>query len=192
MISGAEYTLRRAFAALAAALLLAGCAALRVDSDYDHHATFANYHRFAWLPRERFGTHNPLVVQHAREAILARLTAKGFTYVAEGQGPAADFIVDFTIGMKERLDVESYPLPYSGPWYPGYSGVWWGNSYWGSGLSVRNYRQGALSIDVFDARTHRPVWHGRARKFLSQADIDRSEAPIRQAVQSVLAGFPPQ
>jgi hypothetical protein len=58
-------------------------------------------------------------------------------------------------------------------------------------MDVRQYREGTLSIDVFDGHTHRPVWHGWAKKELSRKDIEQSETPIRQAVTSVLAKFPP-
>jgi hypothetical protein len=58
-------------------------------------------------------------------------------------------------------------------------------------LDVRQYREGTLSIDVFDAKTHRPVWHGWAKKELTRADIENSEGPIRKAVTAILAKFPP-
>jgi hypothetical protein len=82
-------------------------------------------------------------------------------------------------------------VPYVGPLYPGYYG-WWGRPYWGRDVDVRQYREGTLSIDVFDVRTHRPVWHGWAKKELSQSDIDRSDVAIRSAVESVLQMFPPK
>ncbi len=166
--------------------VLAACATLRVGSDYDHQASFASYHNFTWLPREHYGTRNPLVAQRARDAIQAQLTEKGFTYVSDAA--AADFVVDFTIGARDRMEVRSYPAAYAGAWgYPG----WWGYSYWGNGVDVRQYREGTLAIDIFDAHTHKPAWHGWAKKELTQSDIERSEAPIREAVAAVLARFPP-
>jgi hypothetical protein len=95
--------------------------------------------------------------------------------------------VDFTIGARERTDIQSYPAPYTGWWYGG----WWGYSYWGTAVDVRQYREGTLSIDLFDAHSHKPVWHGWARKELSRADMEQSEAPIRAAVAAVLSRFPP-
>jgi hypothetical protein len=175
-------------AVLMSGLLLAACATLRVASDYDHAASFTAYHTFAWLPRERHGTSNPLVVQRAHDAIDAELRTRGFTYTAD---PAsADFLVDFTIGSRLRTDIESYPAGYVSPMWWGYRG-WWGYPYWGAEVDVRQYREGTLSIDVFDGRSHRPVWHGWARKELSRSDIEHSEAPIRAAVTAVLAQFPP-
>jgi hypothetical protein len=166
-----------------------GCATLHVGSDYDKQASFAVYHSFAWLPRERYGTRNPLVIQRARDAIQAELTRKG--YVLGPEAATADFAVDFTIGSRVRMDVHSYPAPYVGGWWYGGGPGWWGYPYWGSEIDVRQYREGTLSIDVFDAHSHRPVWHGWAKKQLSESDIERSEKPIREAVQAVLAQFPP-
>jgi predicted small secreted protein len=171
-------------------LTLTACTTLRVGSDFDHTASFAGYHSFSWMPREHYGTRNPVVIQHTREAIQAELTRKGFSYVNEAA--AADFVVDCTIGAHERTDVLSYPTPYGGPWYAGGYGGWWGYPYWGNEVDVRQYREGTLAIDIFDAHTHKPVWHGWAKKELSQSDIDHSEAPIRAAVAAVLEKFPPR
>jgi hypothetical protein len=167
-------------------LLFVACSSLRVGSDYEHSATFSGYRAFALMQREHHETRNPLVAQRAQDAIQAVLTAKGFTYVTNAA--AADFVVDFSIGAQDRIDVDSYPAPYAGPWYGEYP-RWWGYSYWGD---VRQYREGTLAIDVFDARTFKPVWHGWAKKELTQSDIERSEAPIRAAVEAVLEGFPPR
>jgi len=155
------------------ALTLSACTTLQGGSDFDQSANFSGYHTFAWMPRERYGSSNPLVVQRAQDAIQAELVHKGFSHV--GDSAAADFVVDFTIGARERMDVHAYPAPYGG-WYGGYPG-WWGYPYWGTELDVRQYREGTLSIDVFDARSHRPVWHGWAKKELTQADMEHSEAP---------------
>jgi hypothetical protein len=176
--------------ALAAALLAVGaCATLRTGSDYDRSASFSAYHTFTWLQREHHGTTNPLVVQRAHDEIQAELARKGLVYVSDAA--TADLVIDFTIGSRERMDVRSYPAPYTGPWVWDTPG-WWGYSYWGSELDVRSYREGTLSIDAFDAHTRRPVWHGWATKELSRADIEHSEGPVRAAVDAVLAGFPPR
>jgi hypothetical protein len=167
---------------------LSACASLRVGSDFERSAEFSGYHAFSFMPQVRHGSRNPLVVQRARDAIQAALTNKGFAFVSEAAG--ADFVVAFTIGSAERTDINAYPAPYVG-WYGGYMG-WWGYSYWGEGLDVRQYREGTLAIDIFDARSHKPVWHGWAKKELTDSDLEHSEAPIRVAVESVLSRFPPK
>lgn len=161
------------------------CTTLRVGADYDHQAPFGTYKRFALLPRAHTGA-NPLVEQRARDAVQAGLSAKGYEFVDD---PAkADIAVDVTIGSRDRTDIQSYPMPYAGPWYgPG----WWGYPYWGNSIDVRQYREGTLSIDMFATRTHRPVWHGWAKKELSHSDIEHPGPGIREAVDEVLAAFPP-
>ncbi len=174
--------------ALTLAVGLTGCETLRVGSDYDRAASFANYHSFTWLPRENYGVRDPLVVQRARDDIEARLEQKGYTYTSNPE--AADFAVDFTIGAHERTDIHTYPAPYSATWY-WYGPHWWGYPYWGTGVDVHQYREGVLAVDVFDARSHRPVWHGWARKALTRKDMEQSGESIREAVDAVLAKFPP-
>jgi hypothetical protein len=61
-----------------------------------------------------------------------------------------------------------------------------------SDLDVRQSAKERFSIDAFDAHTHRPVWRGWAKKELSRKDIEESETPIRNAVEAVLARFPPR
>ena len=58
-------------------------------------------------------------------------------------------------------------------------------------IDVPQYREGTLAIDVFDGRTHRPVWHGGAQKELTRKDLEQCAEPINEAVSSVLAKFPP-
>ena len=189
MISQSTLTSSHLLSAVALGLVLSACVSLKVGSDFDHNADLSAYRTFSWMSREHHGAANPLVSQRARDAIQAELTRKGFGYRTEAA--AADFVVDYTIGARERTDITSYPAPYVGPSVWGYPG-WWGYPYWGNEVDARTYREGTLSIDVFDARTHRAVWHGWAKKELSQADIEHSEAPIRAAVTAVLAKFPPK
>lgn len=166
----------------AASVLLAACTTLRVSSDFDHQTSFANYHTYAWLPREHARSQNPLAVRHAQEAIDAEMQRKGYALTADlGE---ADFVVDFTLSAKERLDVQSYPALYRGPWI-------WGRGYYGNQIDLRTYREGSLVIDIFDGHTHQPVWTGRATKELSQAELEHSRAPVQAATSAVLGAFPP-
>lgn len=167
--------------------LTGACTTLRVGNDYDRQAQFGGYHRFSWLPRAHSTGGNPLIEQRARDAVQASLTAKGYTYVDDPT--VADFAIDVTIGARDRIDIQSYPGPYAGPWGWDRRG-WWGYPYWGSAIDVTSYREGTLSVDMFDTQSHRPVWHGWAKKDLSQSDIDHPGTPIRDAVAAVLAQFP--
>jgi len=167
---------------LTAGVLAQGCTTTRVSSDFDRSARFDGYHTYAWLPRAHASGRNPLIVRFARESIDAELAQKGFVLAADPS--TADFEVDFTIGAHDRLDVSTYPARYRGPWG-------WGRGYYGDAIDVRQYREGTLAIDVFDGRTHQPVWTGRATKEITGADQSHSDGPIRIAAAAVLAQFPP-
>jgi hypothetical protein len=153
-----------------------------VSSDFDRGARFDGYRTYAWLPRAHEDGRNPLITRFARESIDAELKKKGFQPAVDPS--SADFEVDFTIGAHDRLDVNTYPARYRGPWG-------WGYGYFGNEIDVRNYREGTLAIDVFDGQTHQPVWTGRAAKEITRADQSRSDGPIRVAAAEVLAQFPP-
>ena len=104
---------------------LAGCTTLSVGSDYDRAASFAGLRTFSLMQREHHDVHNPLVATRAQDAIRAELIRKGYQPAADPS--TADFSVDFTIGSKERTDVNAYPDPYLG--------AGWG---WGHRSDIQN------------------------------------------------------
>jgi hypothetical protein len=168
-------------------LLAAACETIQTGSDYDRAASFADYHSFSIMSRQHNQLRNPFVVERVDNAIRDYLQSRGYVYAANSA--QADFTVDFTLGSKERTDIQTYPDPWAGGWYGGPG--WWGSPYWGSGIDVQHYREGTLSIDIFDNKTHRPVWHGWGKKPLSESDIEASQEAINKAVASVLKNFPP-
>jgi hypothetical protein len=191
MSSQAVSSVRVAGVLASSTILFVACATLghnlRVGSDYDRGANFAGYHSFALMHRDHHGSHNPLVAARTEDAIKEDLMRRGYQWLSDGHN--ADFVVDFTIGSHERTDIHSYPEPYVGPWW---GSPWWGSAYWGNNVDVRQYREGTLSVDIFDGHSHRPVWHGWAKKELSDRDMEQSEGPIRHAVDAVLSQFPPR
>jgi hypothetical protein len=138
------------------------------------------------MQRQHRGILNPLVTTRAEDDISQELQRRGYTPATDSAN--TDFTVDFSIGAEDRININSYPAAYMGPLG---GGPVWGGPYWGSNLDVHQYREGTLAIDVFDAHTHRPVWHGWAKKELSPKDIEQPAEPINKAVSSVLAKFPP-
>jgi len=175
--------------AAAALLCLSGCASVR--SDYDRSASFANFHTYAIMPRPHQDD-SPILVTRIQEAITRELGRRGFRPAVDAG--SADFVVDFSLGYKERTDLKSYPDPYGTlNWGWGSDGGWWGGPYWNPNeIDLHQYRDGTLSIDVFDGHIHKPIWHGWRRKPLSRKELDRSADPIRATVRSILAKFPPQ
>ena len=175
--------------AAAALLCLSGCASVR--SDYDRSASFANFHTYVIMPRSH-GEDSPVLVTRIEDAIKAEMARRGFRPAADPS--SADFAVDFSLGYKERTNLKSYPAPFGTlNWGWGSDGGWWGGPYWNPDeIALDQYRDGTLSVDVFDAHIHRPIWHGWMKKPLTRKQLDRSSEPIRAAVRRILSQFPPR
>lgn len=167
-------------------MFFAACASMTVDSDRYAGADFSGYKTFAWIsndpmlrPRGAQPQVSALNIRRIQEAIEIEFSGKGYTQV---DTPAdADFVVTFTVGTREHIDVDSYPAPYRGPW------VW---GWYGREVDVHTYREGTLAIDIFDSATRQPVWHGRARKEITGADVSDPAPVIKRAVAAILGKFP--
>jgi hypothetical protein len=94
-------------------------------------------------------------------------------------------VIAYTIGARDKINVNSYPEPYQGAWHWGYPNYW-------SGVDLNTYTEGRLAIDIFDGRTREPVWHGVATKRIEASDLRHAEERIQTAVKSILKDFPPK
>ena len=176
---------------------LAACASgfkATYDSDPSH--DFSGYQTFAWMsanpmivgPTDRMP--NPLLEPRIMAAIEGDLTAKGYSKVDDPE--AADFVLSFTVGSREEIQVNSYPATYAGY---GYRGAWgWGGPYDGMATEtqVRQYPKGMLALDIIDVTEHRPVFHAVAEKSITESDRKNLEETIQAAVDAVLQAFPPE
>lgn len=179
-------------AAIALACLIGGvavsCTTSRVHSDFDPQADFSNYSTFSWIsdaplirPAGQDDIYvSPLDLQRIRSAIRSELTAKGYQYLDDNRN--VDFVVSFTVGSRDKIDVDSYPMPYRGSWrWP----------YYGDTLRVHSYTEGILAIDIFDGELRRPVWHGLARKRISGSNPEKTGRLIQNEIAGILSEFPP-
>jgi hypothetical protein len=171
--------------------LIAACATpMRARSDYDSRNDFSRYLSFAWInddpliaPAGSTERVSPLNRRRIVEAIESQLAAQGFRKVSDEA--SADFIVSYTVGSRDRIDVQSYPVRFRGAWG-------WGWTYVGRDADVSTYREGTLAIDVFDGRTNQPVWHGWATKRITERDVANAAEQIPVAVAAILEKFPPR
>jgi hypothetical protein len=169
-------------------VLLGACAAPLPRTDFDPKADFARLHSFAWLaddplfqPRDSDNAVSLLNRRRIVESIEATLLTKGFVKAATRD--SADFTLSYTIGTRDRLWVSSFPDRFNHGWgWPGY----------GREMDVRSYTEGRLAIDVLDARSHQPIWHGVSSGELSVTDLELSGERIPRAIAAILAQFPPR
>jgi hypothetical protein len=178
---------------LVAFTILCGCAATPPTVDYDPSANFANYKTFAYisdhplLRGEGAGEGSPMLEGRLMQVTENILLARGFSRVQEPE--SADLAIGFTVGGREKIQVNSYPEPYRA----GYGRWGWGGPYYGgsSNVSVHQYTEGTLSIDIYDVKQHRPVWHGRATKTITKKMQENPAETINEIVANILATFPP-
>ncbi len=180
-------------AVLAILLLFAlGCAGTKAYSDFDPNGRFDTYRTFGWQSSEPQASAataessvqnlDPLLARRIRDTIDARLEMKGYKRLSDWKG--ADFAVAFSVGSREKIQVQSSPTM-GGGWY-GARGGW----YAGSTVSARSYTEGTLAIDIFDVQSHQAVWHGWASKRVT-ASMDRAKL-VDEVVSAILAKFPPE
>lgn len=181
----------RVFTVLILAAALGACAtSLDTHVDHDPRQVFTAYHTYAWIrddPQIRAaGSDYQVSALNRRrvvEAVDAELAAKGFAKVMNRE--SADFTVAYTIGARDKIDAQSYPAPYDGRWN-------WGRRYFGQEVNIQSYVEDTLAIDIFDRRSHQPVWHGWAKKRVTAEDKERAEEQINAAVKTLLKDFPPR
>ncbi len=185
---------------LGAVAFVSGCASTPVLTDFDPSQSFTDYRSFAWMgddPMTVTGDRgpNPMVASRLKKAVRETLEQKGFTFVTDRSN--ADFIVAYTVGARDKLEIrERETMDFYGPhwrWGYDYFGIIHPTGFPRTEVTTRQYAEGSLAIDIFDRARRSPVWHGSASKRLTRAELQgQSAESTRVAVQTILAGFPPQ
>ena len=166
---------------LAPLLLLAACSNLQVYSAKSPTASFTAYRTYAHGAPEKTPagfTRTPLtptVWEKVQADIDTELALKGYVPVAAGAEP--DLLVRSGSGSRSATRNEGAAEH--------------GDATWVSFDVIADYTQATLAIDVFDAHTREPVWHGSSRRALdAPAPTSASDASIAESVQAILRPFP--
>tara|TARA_R110000737_G_scaffold278751_1_gene285470 strand:+ start:291 stop:851 length:561 start_codon:yes stop_codon:yes gene_type:complete len=177
---------------LALISVMAGCVSTqktRVDFDRNNAIATSDYKTFAWLNESKALAEpidtNPVMKVRIDNAIEQAFIAKGYQLINDAE--AADFTISYTMGSRDKVKVDSLPTTYR-------TAFIWGHGYFGGiGMSnnthVRNYTEGKLAIDVYDVKSHQPVWHGWAVKRIKPSEQDNPGKAIKMVVEQVVAQF---
>lgn len=170
--------------------LLGACATINTGSYADEDADFSAFQSFSWIDDSPYIATasvvrvNPLVLSMIDANMQAQLEQRGYQFVEDRE--AADLLVAYTVGTREKIRMESYPVGYRGHWgwhYP-YS------HYYFRHVSVENYTQGSLGVDIFDNETGKPVWHGWAEKTVTEDDRANPGPAIEAGIAKLFQSFP--
>ena len=180
--------------ACTAALGLSACntVAVRTDSARDmsasicHTYAFANEHIANADEPAAYG--NPLNAERLRVSIQSNMGARGIQLVDRAQ---ADCVVGYAMGSRQVFDT----------YYGGYYGAGWGfrggfrrggygfGGGWGyDGPWVENETR--IAVDLFDARTHKPIWHASASQNVYELSGPEAVQKIDLATAAIFSKFP--
>lgn len=170
-----------------AAILLTGCAA-RPMVEFDQTTNFSDFENFSWRMPE-YGKvddpilDSPLLGQKVRDAVVAALQARGFTFHEQPAVSPADFIVTYHTAEKEKFSDSGLRL--------GFGTGYWGRSsiIYSVGAGSSSYEEGILIIDILDADSGDLVWRGWRGMRLNQTNFNDSN--VHEQVELILSAFPP-
>lgn len=175
---------------MAAAGLLTACETISTGSHYDETTNFAAYRTFAWIDEPPYIADassvrvSPLTQSKIQNAIQAQLEQKGYSFIEDRD--KADFVVAYTVGTREKIRTTTYPVGFHGSW------GWHvhGSYYYVRETSEHRYTEGTLGVDIFDASSRKPVWHGWAEKTITESDREDPSSVIREGIARLFESFP--
>ncbi len=181
-------------AVLLTVLALAACSTVpSVRYDYDAKASISNYHSFVWEQAETDATvsgaafNNPINEQRLRDAVQNELASRGIQLAA--QGTTADSYVTIAIGTRQavgRDDRSRIRFGFGfGTWRPGF-----GSSVFITDDDWYNYREGRITLDLYDAATRKAIWHATVEQDLTYLTKENAEKRINAIVTAMFAKFP--
>ena len=126
---------------------------------------FAGYKTFSWVQEAIPQGMDPVAYQRIQMDVADGLISKGYQQVDQN----GDLSLILTLGAREKTDVNSF-------------------GFWGRQLDVYQYTQGKLSLDAFDTKTQKAVWHGQASETINPNKPD--PAKVDSAVGKLMVKFP--
>ena len=178
------------FVLLLLTIVLGACATIRTGTHFDEATNFGEYKSFSWIDdvpyvwAENSALISALAQSMIESEIQDQLEQKGYAFTDERDN--ADFVVAYTIGTRDEIKVESYPVHFRGLW--GWH-VPYGYYYYRD-ISTHTYTKGTLGVDIFDSASGKPVWHGWAEKTVTQSDRDDPGPVIKAGVGKLFESFP--
>ena len=176
-----------------ALIFLSGCSTLSVGYDFDQKANFSQYKKYDWLPFPKDMKVNELNRARFVTAVENNLAKKGFSQ----NSSKPDFVIATHFGKENKVDITNWGYTYAPNGY--YGGYGYRHSgYAGSyantgGVSVYEYEQGTLILDLVDANTKKLIWRATAKAIVSPASTpEKQTEKIENAVQEILENFPPE
>src|ERR1700736_929896 len=174
---------------------LAACTSLPVTTDVNPHMSVLSCHPYVFAKEfvananQPAAYGNPLNAERLRVAVEANLAARGIQRAAD---PAsADCVVGYAMGTRQVFN--DYYGSFGPAWGFGYGYGWgrrgalYGDYGWGGPYVSDETR---IAVDLFDAKSHTPIWHGSVSQNVSDLTGPNAEAKINAGTAAIFAKFP--
>lgn len=165
--------------------IMASCSSIRVASDYDDNADFAQYKTYGFFDK---GIEKAKISDLDKKRILRAIDVefqkKGFT---KSENPSV--LVNIFTEANKEVNVSQWGGGYGMGWGYGWG---WGPGFWGGNYtSVSTSTEGTLYIDLIDATKKELVWQGVGTGVLT-LDRNKKQERINEFVAEIMKQFPPQ
>ena len=153
------------------------------NSDYD----FTTAATFAFMNRKGGAAESTVLsdmeINRVNNAFALALTARGLTAVERKAD--ADILISWLLVTKEQTDVRSYN---STSYYQ-----CWGCGPAVSDVSVRQYTQGTLIVDMVDPELRKSVWRSVVQsKLADERQLEGQQERFNAVAEHMMEQYPPQ
>jgi hypothetical protein len=160
-------------ACIAACLVGSAATAQNVSVNYNHGASFSQYHTYAWASNNTNQIQNSILAQVAQQDIDSAMSQKGFQKVAESQNP--DLIITASGGEKEQTSWNA-----------------WGMRGFGGGMGGLSPEQNVVAtmvVSLYDLKAKELIWRGIAQDTLN-TNGNKNQQMVERAVQKMFKQWP--
>ncbi|HME34144.1 MAG TPA: DUF4136 domain-containing protein [Candidatus Sulfotelmatobacter sp.] len=149
--------------------------AQQVSVNYDHNASFAQYHTYAWGSNNKNQIQNSILAQVAQQDINAAMQGKGLQMVQESQNP--DLILVASGGDRLQTSYSAW----------GMRGIGGGMG----GISPEQNVEATMIVSLYDAKQQSLIWRGIAQDTLNK-NGNKNQEMVEKAVQKMFKQWPKQ
>ena len=158
---------------LCLSILVSGCTAIKVDSNYDAGFDFSNLNSYSWLEMPVDFPVDNLSSRNIKTAIDQQMKNKGFSLTTGAE--------DFIISLQGYKNTVRRAPQSTGP-----------SQVSGQLLESEQFQDGMFTVTIIDAKSYRLIWEGHAKglvaPYLSTEDRIKK---VNETVAKLLADFPP-
>jgi len=158
-------------------MMMAGCAGIKVSTDYDRKADFSKYKTYNFSKEVDKVSLNDLNRRRLKDAISKEMEAKGYQISA-----TPDLLVNAFVKGKTKYTATANTNYMGGMYYRG-----WGSS--STYVDVNKSIEGTLFIDLIDVQEKKMIWEGVAEGLVNPRTETR-EDKINTVVSMIFKTFP--